>query len=49
MAKVQDPVCRMTIESSRAAARGLYDGQTVYFCCVGCQSQYERTHRRDPA
>lgn len=49
MAKVRDPVCGMTIESSTAAAKGVYGGQPVYFCCVGCQKTYERTHRPDPA
>jgi YHS domain-containing protein len=36
----------MMIESSSAPAGGNYGGQTVYFCSVGCQKTYERTHRR---
>jgi YHS domain-containing protein len=35
-------VCGMTIESEKAAAKGTYDGQTVYFCAVACQRRYER-------
>ena len=46
MAKVTDPVCRMVIEDSTAAAHGEYDGVTVYFCSSACQKSYERTHRR---
>jgi YHS domain-containing protein len=40
--KVQDPVCGMNIEAEKAAAKGTYDGQTVYFCAVACQRRYER-------
>jgi len=46
MAKVTDPVCRMVIEESKAAAHGVYGGVTVYFCSVGCKKSYERTHPR---
>lgn len=44
--KVKDPVCGMVIESGRAAASGVYDGETVYFCAVGCQSEYEKQRAR---
>lgn len=44
MAKAKDPVCGMTVDTERAAARGLYRGETVYFCSVGCQRKYEATH-----
>ncbi|HXQ95165.1 MAG TPA: YHS domain-containing protein [Thermoplasmata archaeon] len=40
--KVKDPVCGMTIDSEKAAAKGTYDGETVYFCATGCQLEYER-------
>ncbi|HEV8050333.1 MAG TPA: YHS domain-containing protein [Thermoplasmata archaeon] len=40
--KVKDPVCGMTIDSEKAAAKGTYDGETVYFCASGCQKEYER-------
>jgi len=46
MAKVTDPVCRMVIEDSKAAAHGVYGGVTVYFCSAACQKSYERTHPR---
>jgi P-type Cu+ transporter len=39
--KVKDPVCRMMIDSDRAAAQGTYGGQPVYFCSSGCQETYE--------
>ena len=40
--KVRDPVCGMTIDAERAAAKGTYDGTTVYFCAVACQRRFER-------
>jgi YHS domain-containing protein len=46
--KVKDPVCGMVIESSKAPAHGTYHGETVYFCTVACQTQYETTHPRTP-
>jgi YHS domain-containing protein len=46
MTKVTDPVCRMVIEDSKAAAHGVYEGATVYFCSLGCQKTFERTHPR---
>jgi len=39
--KVKDPVCGMIIDSERAAAKGVYDGETVYFCAVSCQRTFE--------
>ncbi len=42
--KVRDPVCGMTIEAEKAAAKGTYGGQTVYFCAVACQRKYEREY-----
>jgi Cu+-exporting ATPase len=42
--KVKDPVCGMTIDSERAAAKGVYGGQAVYFCSTGCQRTYEAKH-----
>lgn len=38
---VKDPICGMTIDSERAAAKGTYDGQTVYFCAESCRRTYE--------
>lgn len=46
MTQVKDPVCRMVIDSKDAAAHGTYGSETVYFCSVGCQKTYEKTHPR---
>jgi P-type Cu+ transporter len=42
--KFKDPVCGMTVEPAKAAAKGTYSGQTVYFCSTGCKAQYDRSH-----
>lgn len=42
--KFKDPVCGMTVEPAKAAAKGNYGGQTVYFCSAGCKAEYDRTH-----
>ena len=44
--KVKDPVCGMEIEASRAASHGTYGTETIYFCSLGCQKTYEKTHLR---
>ena len=40
--KVIDPVCKMTIESEKAAATSQYKGQTVYFCSPGCKVKFDK-------
>jgi P-type Cu+ transporter len=42
--KFKDPICGMTVEPSRAAAKGSYGGQTMYFCSTGCKAAYDRAH-----
>lgn len=38
--QVTDPVCGMTIESEKAAAREVWQGQTYYFCSKSCQEKF---------
>jgi Cu+-exporting ATPase len=38
---VKDPVCGMMVDPERAPAKGVYDGETVYFCAVSCQKTFE--------
>jgi plastocyanin domain-containing protein/YHS domain-containing protein len=35
-----DPVCGMTVDRARAAARLDRDGETVYFCSPGCRDRF---------
>ena len=37
-----DPVCKMTVEPNRAAAQSTYQGETYYFCAVGCKQRFDR-------
>ena len=39
--KVIDPVCKMTIDSAKAAATSEYKGQTIYFCAPGCKTKFD--------
>ena len=39
--KVVDPVCKMTIDSEKAAATSEFKGQTIYFCAKGCKSKFD--------
>lgn len=41
MPSAKDPVCGMVVDSMKPAAKGTYDGETVYFCSSGCQKVYE--------
>ena len=37
-----DPVCKMTVDPPNAAAQSIYEGQTYYFCAVGCKQKFDR-------
>ena len=37
--QVTDPVCGMQIESTKAAATAVVDGQTYYFCSPSCHDK----------
>ncbi|MBI4479689.1 MAG: YHS domain-containing protein [Acidobacteria bacterium] len=37
-----DPVCKMVIDESKAAATATYRGQTYYFCALGCKKAFEQ-------
>jgi len=39
--KVVDPVCKMTIESEKAATTSEHKGRTIYFCAKGCKSKFD--------
>ena len=38
---VRDPVCGMMIEEADAAATSRHDGQTIYFCAIGCKEKFD--------
>lgn len=42
----KDPVCKMDVEESKAAATATYQGKTYYFCAVGCKQAFENDPER---
>ena len=40
--KVVDPVCKMEIDSEKAAATTEYKGRTIYFCAKGCKVAFDK-------
>ena len=38
----KDPVCHMEVDPPKAAAQSKYQGQTYYFCAVGCKTKFDR-------
>lgn len=43
--QVNDPVCGMQLDTSKAAATEVAGGQTLFFCSAKCHEKY----RADPA
>jgi Cu+-exporting ATPase len=39
---VKDPVCGMDINPATAAGQAEYEGETYYFCSLGCQRSFEK-------
>ncbi|MBL0345035.1 YHS domain-containing protein [Candidatus Villigracilis affinis] len=38
---VHDPVCHMDIDPNTAASKSEYNGQTYYFCSLGCKKSFD--------
>jgi len=39
---VHDPVCGMDIDPATAAGNSEYNGQTYYFCSLGCKKAFDK-------
>lgn len=37
-----DPVCKMKVEESKAAAASEYKGKKYYFCSPGCKRAFDK-------
>lgn len=46
MASATDPVCGMQVDPQQAAGSSDYQGQTYYFCSVGCKRQFDSDPQR---
>ena len=44
--KHQDPVCGMTVEEGKEAAKSDYNGKTFYFCSRGCKVAFDKMPTR---
>lgn len=45
---MNDPICKMKLDETRARESLVYEGQKYYFCSVGCRAEFER-HPEDYA
>jgi YHS domain-containing protein len=36
-----DPVCKMHVDESKAAATSEYNGKTFYFCAAVCKRKFD--------
>src|SRR5438270_9778950 len=39
-ATAKDPVCGMSVDTTKGKLRHEYKGQTYYFCCAGCLEKF---------
>jgi len=39
---VKDPLCGMMVDPKTAPAKSEYKGQTYYFCCPVCKSNFDK-------
>ena len=37
----KDVVCGMNVEPAKAAGKSEYQGQTYYFCSLGCKKKFD--------
>ena len=42
----KDPVCGMEVDPRQAAGTSDYQGQTYYFCAVGCKKAFDKEPAR---
>ncbi|MFH0914656.1 MAG: YHS domain-containing protein [Chloroflexota bacterium] len=40
---VTDPVCKMEVEKTKAAATSEHKGKKYYFCAKGCQQTFDQS------
>ena len=38
----KDPVCGMEVNEKSAAGKSAYQGQTYYFCSLGCKKSFDK-------
>jgi len=43
---VKDLVCGMDIDPASAAGKSEYNGQTYYFCSLGCKKAFDKNPKK---
>lgn len=41
-AEAIDPICGMTVDTTTAKYTSVYEGRTIYFCCLRCKETFDR-------
>ncbi len=41
-----DPVCKVAVDESKAAATSEYKGVIYYFCAVGCKKAFDKNPKK---
>jgi xanthine dehydrogenase accessory factor len=41
-AEAIDPICGMTVDPRTAKYQSVFDGRTIYFCCLRCKETFDR-------
>ena len=44
--QVKDPVCGMTIDSTKSATQAQYQGKTYFFCSAQCRRMFDTAPER---
>ena len=44
-----DPICKMEVQETKAAATSQYKGRKYYFCAVGCKRAFDKDPEKDLA
>ena len=44
-----DPICGMTVAAVASTPSVHHDGETIYFCCEGCKTEFEAEREHAPA
>jgi YHS domain-containing protein len=42
MGMAKDPVCGMEVDEKTAPGKSDYQGQTFYFCSIGCKKSFDK-------
>jgi xanthine dehydrogenase accessory factor len=41
-AEAIDPICGMTVDPRTAKYQSVFEGRTIYFCCLRCKETFDR-------